>query len=139
VLTGPEQARLRELPEPAREQVLRWLATGDRICVGEARKLLAPPPPQEPPPWSLSTSELLSGLPGRPDRVAAAAGRLAAELRDPRSFNFYRSVAELVCSGRQPTEVLVSAWRQANGPKAARPGAVFATAWKRETGMGSLR
>jgi hypothetical protein len=135
VLTGPEQARLRELPGPAREQVLRWLATGDRICVGEARKLLAPPRLPEPPPWSLPTAELLSGLPGRPDRVAAAAGRLAVELRDPRSFNFYRSVAEAVCSRRQPVEVLVSAWRQAIGPKAARPGAVFATAWKRETGV----
>ena len=135
MLTGPEQARLRELPEPAREQVLRWLVTGDRICVGEARRLLGPPRPPEPPPWSLPTAELLSGLPGRPDRVAAAAGRLAAELRDPRSFNFYRSVAESVCAGRQPAEVLVSAWRQATGPKASRPGAVFATAWKRETGV----
>ena len=33
VLTAPEQARLWELPEPAREQVLRWLVTGDRICM----------------------------------------------------------------------------------------------------------
>ncbi len=135
VLTAPEQARLRELPEPAREQVLRWLATGDRICTEEARKLLAPPPPPEPPPCTLPTAELLSGLPGRPDRVAAAAGRLAAELRDPHSFNYYRSVAESVCSRQQPVEILVSAWRQAIGPKAARPGAVFATAWKRETGV----
>jgi hypothetical protein len=137
VLTAPEQARLRELPEPAREQVLRWLATGDRICTEEARRLLGPPPPPEPPPWSLPTAELLSGLPGRPDRVAAAAGRLAAELGDMRSFNFYRSVAEAVCSRRQPVEGLVSAWRQAIGPKAVRPGAVFATAWKRETGVTS--
>jgi hypothetical protein len=137
VLTAPEQARLRELPEPAREQVLRWLATGERICVGEARKLLAPPPPQEPPPWSLPTAELLSGLPGRPDLVAAVAGRLATELGDVRSFNYYRSVAELVCARRQPVEVLVSAWRQAIGPKAACRGAVFATAWKRETGVTS--
>jgi hypothetical protein len=137
VLAAQEQARLRELPEPAREQVLRWLATGDRICVGEARKLLAPPPPPEPPPWSLSTAELLSGLPGRPDRVAAVAGRLATELGDVRSFNFYRSVAESVCSRQQPVEGLVSAWRQAIGPKAVRPGAVFATAWKREIGVTS--
>jgi hypothetical protein len=71
--------------------------------------------------------------------VAAAAGRLATELGDVRSFNFYRSVAEAVCARQQPAEVLVSAWRQAIGPKAARPGAVFATAWKRETGMRSQR
>jgi hypothetical protein len=137
VLTVPEQARLSELPEAAREQVLRWLATRDRICTEEARRLLAPPLPPEPPPWSLPTAELLSGLPGRPDRVAAAAGRLASELRDPHSFNYYRSVAESVCSRRRPVEALVSAWRQAIGPKATRPGAVFATAWKRETGVTS--
>ena len=65
------------------------------------------------------------------------AGRLATELGDVRSFNYYRSVAESVCSRQQPVEVLVSAWRQAIGPKAARPGAVFATAWKRETGVTS--
>jgi hypothetical protein len=87
VLTAPEQARLRELPEPTREQVLRWLATGDRICTEEARRLLTPPLPSEPPSWSLLTAELLSGLPGCPDRVAAAAGRLASELGDVRSFN----------------------------------------------------
>jgi hypothetical protein len=137
VLTGPEQARLHELPEPAREQVLRWLATGDRICMEEARRLLAPPLPPEPPPWSLPTAELLSELPGRPELVAAAAGRLATELEDVRSFNYYRSVAESICARRQPAEVLVSAWRQATGPKAARPGAVFATAWKREKGVTS--
>ncbi|HWT77918.1 MAG TPA: hypothetical protein VN648_03870, partial [Candidatus Methylomirabilis sp.] len=70
----------------------------------------------------------------RPDRVAAAAGRLASELGDVRSFNYYRSVAESVRSRQQPVEGLVSAWRQAIGPKAVRPGVVFATAWKRETG-----
>jgi hypothetical protein len=91
-----------------------------------------PPPPPEPLPWSLPTAELLSGLPGRPDLVAVAAGRLATELGDVRSFNYYRSVAESVCSRQQPVEVLISTWRQARGPKAARPGAVFATAWKRE-------
>jgi hypothetical protein len=138
-LTAPEQARLRELPEPAREQVLRWLATGDRLCTEEARRLLAPPLPPEPPPWSLPTAELLAGLPGRPELVVAAAGRLATELGDVRSFNFYRSVAESVYSRRQPAEVLVSAWRQAIGPKAERPGAVFATVWKRETGVMSMR
>jgi hypothetical protein len=134
VLTAPEQARLQELPELTREQVLRWLATGDRICTEKARRLLTPPLPSEPPSWSLLTAELLSGLPGCPDRVAAAAGRLASELGDVRSFNYYRSVAESVRSRQQPVEGLVSAWRQAIGPKAVRPGAVFATAWKRETG-----
>jgi hypothetical protein len=132
-LTPGERARFWDLPEAARGRVLTWLGLGDRICVGEARKLLGPPPPREPPAWSLATAELLAGLPGRPGRVAAAAGRLAAELRDPRSYNFYVSVAGAVCSGGQPVSALVSAWRQGTGPRAARPGAVFATAWKRET------
>ena len=109
----------------------------DRICTEEARRLLAPPLPSEPPSWSLPTAELLAGLPGRPDRVTAVAGRLASELGDVQCFNYYRSVAESVCSRQQPVEDLVSAWRQAIGPKAVRPGVVFATAWKRETGVTS--
>jgi hypothetical protein len=113
--------------------VLTWLKLDDRICLGEARRLLSPPRPPDPPPWSLPTAELLAGLPGRPDRLAAAAGRLCAELKDPASYNYYQSVASAVCAGRQPAGALVSAWRQGTGPQAERPGAVFAVAWRRET------
>jgi hypothetical protein len=132
-LSPEEQARFWQLPEATRRRILTWLGLGDRICLGEARRLLAPPPPPEPPPSSLSTPELLAGLPGRPDRVAAAAGRLAAELGDQRSYLFYRSAAVEVCSRRQPPEALVDAWRQGMSPKARRRGAVFTTAWGRET------
>jgi hypothetical protein len=59
--------------------------------------------------------------------------RRAAELKDARSNNFYLSVAGAVCTRRQPLAALLSAWRQGTGPKAERPGAVFATAWRRET------
>jgi hypothetical protein len=101
--------------------------------VGEARRLLAPPPPREPPPSALATAELLAGLPGRPDRVAAAAGRLAVELGDPRSYAYFLRVAGSVCARQQPATVLVNAWRQGMSPKAKSPGAVFAMAWRRET------
>lgn len=33
---------------------------------------------------------------------------------------------------QQPAEALISEWRQGMNPKAKRPGAVFATVWKRE-------
>jgi hypothetical protein len=131
-LTPEERARYWELPGAVQRRVLTWLGLGDRICLGEARRLLAPPPPADPPPWSLPTAELLEGLPGRPDRVSAAAGRLAAELKDPSSFNFYHAVAAAVCTRRHPASALVSAWRQGRSPKAKRPGAVFAAVWKRE-------
>jgi hypothetical protein len=131
-LTPEEQARFCELPEATRWRVATWLGLGDPICLGEAKKLLVPRPPREPPPSSLATAELLAGLPGRPDRVAAAAGRLVEDLRDSKSYNFYVSVAGAVCARRQPAETLVSAWRQGTSPNATRPGAVFAAAWKRE-------
>ena len=131
-LTAEERARYRELPEPVRRRVSEWLGLGDRICAAEARRLLSPPPPPEPPAWSLATAELLAGLPGRPDRVAAAAGRLASELGDPGGYQYYHSVAAAVCGRRGPASALVSAWRQGTGPRSSRPGAVFATAWKRE-------
>jgi hypothetical protein len=131
-LTREEQARFWELPEAVQKRVVTWLGLGDRICLAEAKRLLAPLPPPEPPPSSLPTAELLASLPGRPDRVAAAAGRLAAELGDPGSYVFYRSAAAAVSARRRPASALVSAWRQGVSPKAARPGAVFTTAWRRE-------
>ena len=133
-LTPPERARYGELPEASRRRVLEWLGLGDGICAGEARRLLAPRPPADPPPWSLATAELLAGLAGRPDRVAAAAGRLAAELRDPGGYRYYHAVAAAVAGRSQPVSALLSAWRQGTGPRSSRPGAVFATAWKREAG-----
>jgi hypothetical protein len=132
LLTPPEQVRFWEASGAIQKRVLRWLELGDPICLGEARKLLAPPPPPEPPPQALETEALLSGLPGRPDRIAAVAGRLAEELGDPKSYHYYHSVAELVCRREQPPKSLIAAWRQGRDPRASRPGAVFATAWKRE-------
>ena len=134
VLTAAEQARLHEVSEATRRQILRWLALGDDpICLAEVRKLLAPPAPPEPPPSSLSTPELLTSLPGRPDRVAYAAGRLSEELADAKSYHYYRAAAEAICVRRYPAEALLSAWRQGSSPRAVRPGAVFATAWKAAT------
>ena len=121
-LTIAEQARLQEVTEATRRQILRWLALGDDpICLAEVRKLLAPPRPPEPSPSSLSTAELLASLPGRPDRVAYAAGRLAEELEDAKSYHYYRAAAEAVCVRRHPPEALQSAWRQGSSPRAARP------------------
>jgi hypothetical protein len=132
-LTREEQARLEAAPEPVKAHILRLLALDDPICRAEAKKLLAPPPPPEPPPWSLATAELLSGLPGRPDRLAFAAGRLTQELEDPKSYPFYLKAAQAVCLGEQPSEALISAWRQGTNPQARKRGAVFVTAWGRET------
>ena len=132
-LTPQEQVRLQELPEVARDRVLVWVASGDSILLKEARKLLAPPRPPEPPAWSLPTPELLASLPGRPDRIAPVAGRLAEDLGDPRSYGYYQSLACAVSSREQPAEALIRAWQQGMSPKAERRGAVFATVWKRET------
>lgn len=40
ILTAPERAALANLSPRRREQLMRWLATGDRILVAEARSAL---------------------------------------------------------------------------------------------------
>ena len=134
-LSEAEQARLWELPEKTRGRVLQWLALNDSACLKEARKLLAPAQPAEPPVWSLETSELLRSLPGRPDRLSAAASRLAKDLKDARSYRYYLQVAESVCRRQYPAECLIQAWREGRNPQATKPGAVFSTAWKREVSV----
>lgn len=133
VLSPPEQARLRDLPPATREKVLEWVALGDPILLGEARRLLAPPRPAGPSPGQLSTAELLTALPGRPDWVIFAADRLARELGDQKSFRYFEGVALAVSRREQPPEALIRAWEQGQNPQARNPGAVFATVWKRET------
>jgi hypothetical protein len=135
-LTPAEQARLAELPEPTRARVLELLATGAPILIKEARRLLTPPAPREPSPESIPLADLLMSLPGRPDRVASAAGRLARELGDHRSFGFYQSVSAAVSRRENPAEALVMALAEGLNPKSRRPGAVFASVWKRESTAG---
>ena len=133
VLTLQEQARLGEFSEKKRSRVLEWLATGDPCLLGEAKLLLRPALAPEPSLESISLVELLTSLPGRPDRVASAAGRLCQVLGDHKSFGFYASVASAVCHREQPPEAIVKAAHEGLSPQAKRPGAVFATAWKRES------
>jgi hypothetical protein len=95
---------------------------GDPILLAEARKLLAPPIPPGPPPQSLSTPELLAGLPGRPNRVAHAAGRQAEDLNDPKSHPYYRSLAEAIARREHPADSLLRAWSQGMGPGLSAPG-----------------
>lgn len=132
-LTPQEQVRLHELPAASRGQVLRWIASGDSILLNEARRLLAPARPPEPPASALPTPELLASLPGRHDRIAPVAGRLAEDLGDLGSYQYYQTLAAAVSSRQQPAEALVSAWQQGMNPKAKRPGAVFTAVWKRVT------
>jgi hypothetical protein len=130
-LTPAEQARLAKLAPAARDKVLAWLATGDRVCLGEARRLLAPPRPPEPEPRT--TADLLGRLPGRPDLVARAAQALAEDLDDARSWSYYAKLAGAVASRERPAEMLVEAWREARGPTVRSRGAIFVTSWRRST------
>jgi hypothetical protein len=130
-LTPAEQARLAELAPTARDKVLAWLATGDQVCLGEARRLLAPPPPPEPEPRT--TAELLGRLPGRPELVARAAQALAEDLGDSRSWSYYARLAGAVACRERPAEVLLEAWREARGPNVRSRGAIFVTSWRRST------
>ncbi len=135
VLDGAQRTRLRELPEPTRRRVVHWLGLGDPICLREAYRLLSPAPPCEPPSSSRPTRELLGALPGRHDLVAAATQRLAEELSDLGSWSYYRKVASSVASRERPAEALIACWSQATGGRARRPGALFASVWKKSPSM----
>ena len=116
-----------------RTHVLKLLATGDRICIDDARKKLLPPPPPEPSIFEMSMADMLMSLPGRMDRADIVASQIALQLNDRRSLNFYLSVVHADLPARVPAGNPARALRQATGPQAKKPGAIFATAWKRET------
>jgi hypothetical protein len=79
-----------------------------------------------------STRELLERLPGAPeDWAAKAAETLVREFGTPKDRRLWRAflrVTEEVRSGRFPADDLLDCYRQAKGPKAKNPGAVFNTA-----------
>jgi hypothetical protein len=127
-LTPAEQARLAELAPAARDRVLTWLATGDRICLGEARRLLAPPRAAPAPPGT--TAELLVRVREDPSYVAASAESLAREFADAGSWSGYYARASEAWTGRLEPSDLVEAYRQACGPRAHNRGAIFMTALK---------
>jgi hypothetical protein len=123
VLTPAEAARLDELPDATRDRATAWLLSGDPILVREARRILTPPAPKPEPPATVE--ELLSRLREDPAHVATGAAALCRAFDDPRSFAGYHArLAEAWRGERDPAE-LVEAFRQASGPKAKRPGALF--------------
>jgi hypothetical protein len=126
VLTAPEQARLRELPDPAREQVLRWLLTGDRILVAEARSKLALPRPHLDAPKTLP--ELLGRIRDDPSYPVLAASGLAVAFQDQKSYSAYFRRCEEAWRGELNPDRLLSAYEQAMGPKARNRGAIFMVA-----------
>jgi hypothetical protein len=122
-LTPEEQARLAALPATARDQVLGWLATGDRILLAEARKLLAPPLARPKPPATLP--ELLGRVREDPGFPAAAASLLARELNDHKSYAGFLARCTEAWRGELEPGRLVAALEQATGGKARKPGALF--------------
>jgi hypothetical protein len=127
-LTPAEQARLAELAPATRDRVLTWLATGDRICLGEARRQLAPPRAAPAPPGT--TAELLVRVREDPSYVAASAAALAQEFGDAGSWSGFHARLSEAWSGRLDPADLVEAYRQACGPRVRNRGAIFMTALK---------
>ena len=122
-LTPEQQARLASLPAASRDQVLRWLATGDPILVAEARSKLAPLRPQPEAPQTLP--ELLGRIRQDPSYPALAASGLAAALQDQKSYAGYLRRCEEAWRGELNPDRLLSAYKQATGPKARNRGAIF--------------
>ncbi|MGO9599168.1 MAG: helix-turn-helix domain-containing protein [Isosphaeraceae bacterium] len=125
-LMPEQQARLASLPAASRDQVLRWLATGDPILVAEARSKLAPLQPQPEAPKTLP--ELLGRIRQDPSYPALAASGLAAALQDQKSYAGYLRRCEEAWRGELNPDQLLSAYEQAMGPKARNRGAIFMVA-----------
>jgi len=125
-LTPEQQARLAAMPAASRDQVLRWLATGDPILVAEARCKLAPLRPQPETPKTLP--ELLGRIRQDPSYPALAASGLAAALQDQKSYAGYLRRCEEAWRGELNPDRLLSAYEQAMGPKARNRGAIFMVA-----------
>jgi hypothetical protein len=125
-LTPEQQARLATLPAASRDQVLRWLATGDPILVAEARSKLAPLRPQPEAPQTLP--ELLGRIREDPSFPSLAAAGLVAALDDHKSYSGFKARCEEAWRGELPVSRLMSAYEQATGPKARNRGAVFMVA-----------
>ena len=125
-LTPEQQARLAAMPAASRDQVLRWLATGDPILVAEAQSKLVLPRPQPEAPNTLP--ELLGRIRENPSYPALAASGLAAALQDQKSYSGYLRRCEEAWRGEVPVSRLTSAFEQATGPKARNRGAIFMVA-----------
>lgn len=129
-LTEAQRQRLAEIPEKRRQRVETLLATGDRICQGEAFRLLAPPAPARPSPASVE--ELLSRLREDPAYPSQAAEALAQAFDDRRSWGAYHASCQRAWAGHVPCSSLVQAWREATSGRARNPGALFMSVLKRE-------
>jgi hypothetical protein len=122
-LTPEQLARLDALPAASRDQVLIWLATGDPILVAEARKRLGPPRPRPEAPRTLP--EVLARIREDPSFPALAADWLASALDDRKSWAGFKARCEEAWRGELPVDWLLSAYAQATGPRAKKPGALF--------------
>jgi hypothetical protein len=128
-LTAEQQARLDVLPAATRDLVLTWLLTGDRILVAEARKKLAPPPRRPEAPRTLP--EVLGRIREDPSFPALAADWLAKEFHDAKSYGGFKARCEEAWHGELSVDRLLSAYKQAMGPRAKNPGAIFMVAVRR--------
>jgi hypothetical protein len=130
VLTPEQKARLDALPEATANLVLTWLLTGDRILVAEAKKKLAPPRPRPEAPRSVR--ETLERIREDPSYPALAASGLASLWSDQRSYSGFKARLEDAWRGDIPVARLLSAFDQATGPKAKKPGALFMYAVRKD-------
>jgi hypothetical protein len=122
-LTPEQKARLDALPEATANLVLTWLLSADRILVAEARKKLAPPPRRPEAPRSVR--ETIARIREDPSYPALAASGLAALWSDQRSYAGFKARLEEGWRGDIPVQSLLSAFDQATGPQAKKPGALF--------------
>jgi hypothetical protein len=121
---GPlQRARYDALFTSDQENVRGMLSSGVPMLVREALAKLQPPGARPAAPET--TRELLERLQDDPTFPAAAAGALAREFDDLKSWAGYLARCREVYEGRRPPGSLVAAYAQATGPKAKNPGAIF--------------
>jgi hypothetical protein len=130
-LTPGQQSRLAELPDATRDRVLTWLALDDPILRREAERLLVPRHVTRPIEGPKTVPELIERLGESPGYPVMGASWIARELGDMKSQAYYTKVLTECWAGTRSPESVLEAYRQASGPKAKNPGAIFVHALKR--------
>jgi hypothetical protein len=97
--------------------------TAARYSQGIWVKKLALPRPRPEAPETLL--EVLDRIREDPSFPALAASELATEFQDHKSYSGFKARCEEAYLGELPVERLLSAYKQAMGPRAKNPGAIF--------------
>jgi hypothetical protein len=127
-LSADERGRFEARSVRGRADILAMVEKASTVeARDDVRRYLAPERPSRPPITDETSSETLMErlAAGDANAVPILAGRFVRGFKDQKSFRFYVARLNEVATGVRPVESIIEAYRQAIGPKARKPAAVF--------------